>query len=109
MHNLTDPFAEESDEEISLRTSTVPIFDNDDDPANWQDHIIICGLHELGFRILEQLQAVGVQVVVIDDKPDPRLGRRLQRMGVKFIQDDSRVPDTLIEAGIYNASAIIAC
>lgn len=110
MYNLTDPFAEESDEEISLRSAvTLPVLGDDDDPANWQDHIIICGLHELGFRVLEQLQAVGVQLVVIDDEPDRRLLRRLKRMGIKFIKEDSRVADTLIEAGIYNASAIIAC
>lgn len=74
-----------------------------------RDHVILCGLHNLGFRILEQLREAGLKVVVIDDDPDPRLSRQARRWGVTLIEDDSRIPETLIEAGIYQASAIIAC
>ncbi len=82
---------------------------DEDNATHWRDHIIICGLNELGFRIMEQLRAAEVQVVMVDDRPDPRLRRQVQRMGIKLIQDDSRIPETLIDAGIYQAAALIAC
>lgn len=72
-------------------------------------HVIICGLGNLGFRIAEQLQIAGVPLIVVDDVPDPRLVRRLNRSGIKLIEDDSRVAETLIEAGIHQATAIVAC
>jgi Trk K+ transport system NAD-binding subunit len=107
MQNVTDPFSEDFDELLNLQPQLQP--EDENELVNWQDHIIICGLHELGFRILEQLQGMGVPLVVVDDDPDPRLVRRIKRLGIKLIKDDSRLPETLMDAGIYNASAIIAC
>ncbi len=74
-----------------------------------RDHVIICGLHNLGMRIFDQLHAAGVPAVIVDDTPDPRFVRRVRRMGAIFIEDDSRLPETLLEAGIQHASAVIAC
>ncbi|MEI6046820.1 MAG: NAD-binding protein, partial [Chloroflexota bacterium] len=97
--NLTDELSEEVESQ----------FVDPENPLNWRDHIIISGLHQLGFSIIEQLRAAGIRMVVVDDDPDPRLARQVQRLKIKMIQDDARIPETLVEAGIYGASAIMAC
>lgn len=96
MQNLID----ETQQETAIEESDV---------STWRDHVIICGMHNLGFRVAEQLKAAGVRLVVLDDEPDKRLARRAKRMGITIIEEDSRAPESLIEAGIYGASAVIAC
>ena len=49
--------------------------------ANWQGHVIVCGLHSVGLRIVEQLNLSGVPAVVVDDHPDPTLARQLAGWG----------------------------
>jgi len=70
-------------------------------------HVIVCGLDGMGFRIVEQLRAVNIAVVVIDDRPDPRLTARLGGLGVACIVDDPRLAATLVTAGIAQARAVI--
>jgi Trk K+ transport system NAD-binding subunit len=74
---------------------------------NWTGHVIVCGLHEEGLRTVEQLHLAGVQVVVIDDRPAPRLPRIIQAWGVPLIERDSRSPETLAAAGLSGAVAVI--
>lgn len=44
---------------------------------SWRGHVIVCGLHGVGLRIVEELSLSGVPAVVVDDRPDP--GRRWSR------------------------------
>ena len=43
--------------------------------------MIVCGLHDVGLRVVEQLHAAGEPVVVVDDDPDPRLLRIVIGLG----------------------------
>jgi len=52
------------------------------DPALWVGHVIVCGLHDEGLRIIEQLHASGVLTVAVDDEPDPRLVAAATALGV---------------------------
>src|SRR4051794_13435977 len=58
-------------------------------------HVIVCGLHNTGYRILEQLLTVNVGVVVIDNNPDPRFAEMAQQKGVPVLYRDSRSENTL--------------
>ena len=40
---------------------------------SWRGHVIVCGLHGVGLRIVEELSLSGVPAVVVDDRPDPGL------------------------------------
>ncbi len=42
---------------------------------------IVCGLHDVGMRVVEQLRIAGEQVVIVDDAPDPRLLRICDEFG----------------------------
>src|SRR4051794_4693532 len=70
-------------------------------------HVLVCGLHGLGLRIVEQLYLAGVQVVVVDDRPDPRLVRIVDGWGIPRIAGSARLRETLFEAGLEGADAVI--
>lgn len=72
-----------------------------------QGHVIICGLHDEGLRVVEQLQLAGVGVVVVDDEPDSRLVNTLGELGVPHLAADSRLQETLVAAGLSGAVALI--
>jgi Trk K+ transport system NAD-binding subunit len=75
--------------------------------ADWQGHVIVCGLHSVGLRIVEQLNVSGVPAVVVDDQPDPVLARQLAGWGVPHIEASARTAAMLTEAGLAGAAAVI--
>ena len=75
--------------------------------ADWRGHVIVCGLHGVGLRIVELLNSSGVPTVVIDDHPDPRLARSLTGWGIPHIAGSSRSAETLAQAGLAGAEAVI--
>ena len=70
-------------------------------------HVIVCGLHDVGMRVVEQLHAAGERVVVVDDDPDPRLLRIVADWGVTYLPGSPRRSGTLDEAGIEAAGALV--
>lgn len=75
--------------------------------AGWRGHVIVCGLHGVGLRIVELLNASGVPAVVIDDHPDLRQARNLIGWGIPHIAGSSRSAEVLAEAGLAGAEAVI--
>ncbi|MET0931148.1 MAG: NAD-binding protein, partial [Aeromicrobium sp.] len=75
--------------------------------AAMADHVIVCGLHDEGLRIVEQLHLAGVAVVMVDEAPDLLLVPALAALGVPYVAGDSRQPDTLMLAGLSGAQALI--
>ena len=75
--------------------------------ADWRGHVIVCGLHSVGLRIVEQLNLSGVPAVVVDDQPEPALARQLAGWGVPHLQASSRTAAMLMEAGLAGAAAVI--
>ena len=70
-------------------------------------HVIVCGLHGVGLRTVEQLQLAGVPVVVVDDRPDPRLVPVLTGLGVRRVTGSAQQAGTLAEAGLDRAVAVV--
>jgi Trk K+ transport system NAD-binding subunit len=68
--------------------------------ADWRGHVIVCGLHSVGLRIVEP-------AVVVDDQPDPALARQLAGWGVPHLPASSRTAAMLMEAGLAGAAAVI--
>ncbi len=73
----------------------------------WSGHVIVCGLHGVGLRTVEQLHLAGVAVIVVDDDPDRRLVRALQGWQVPLLTGSSRIAETLHEAGLAGAIAVV--
>ncbi len=70
-------------------------------------HVIVCGLHGVGLRTVEQLHQSRVGVVVVDDAPDPRLAQIVEEWGVTLIRRSARIGDGLAGAGLDRAQAVI--
>ena len=69
--------------------------------------MIVCGLEGVGLRTVEQLHHAGVRVVVVDDRPDVRLTRVVRGWGVPHLVGSPQLADTLAEAGLAGALAVI--
>jgi Trk K+ transport system NAD-binding subunit len=72
-----------------------------------RDHVIVCGLQGVGFRIVEQLHLSGTPVIVIDADADFRFARILEDWGVPHLQRSAYLGDALLEAGLADAAAVI--
>jgi Trk K+ transport system NAD-binding subunit len=71
-----------------------------------RDHVVLCGSDVLAARVLEELAALGIEVVVVAQAPDRRLEDRLQTLGVGMIEGDYRDEETLVEADVAAAEAV---
>jgi Trk K+ transport system NAD-binding subunit len=74
---------------------------------DWTGHVIVCGLHGVGLRTIEQLIGADVRVVVVDDEPTARLVAQVERWGVPYLTRSAKLPETLEEAGLAGAQAVV--
>jgi len=72
-----------------------------------RNHTIVCGLGDVGMRILENLLLINEQVVIIERNPDNRFIQNLRGMGVSYIIADAALEETLVNAAVEQAKAII--
>ncbi|MBI4511279.1 MAG: NAD-binding protein [Deltaproteobacteria bacterium] len=72
-----------------------------------RDHIILCGIGHLGFRILERLVQNKLDVVVIERDSSCRFLAQAKATGVPILIQDMKDDQTLVEAGITRARAIV--
>ncbi len=75
--------------------------------ADWEGHVIVCGLQGVGLRMVEQLHQAGVPVVVVDEDPDPRLVRIVEAWEIPFIVGSPRLGGFLDRAGLAGARAVV--
>lgn len=77
--------------------------------STYKDHVIVCGLGKVGYRVVLELQRYGRDVVGIEANPEGRFVERLQEMGIPLILADARRSSNLIKANVKEADAIIPC
>jgi voltage-gated potassium channel len=75
--------------------------------STYRDHVIICGLGHLGYRVLEQLLAQGRSVVVVEKRSDGRFNDAARATGVPVLISDMKDDSTLVDAGVAHAQAIV--
>jgi len=75
--------------------------------AEWEGHVIVCGLQGVGLRMVEQLHQAGVRVVVVDEEADPRLVRIVEAWEIPFIVGSPRIGGFLDRAGLASARAVV--
>ncbi|MEW5725242.1 MAG: NAD-binding protein [Thermodesulfobacteriota bacterium] len=73
-----------------------------------QDHIVLCGLGNVGFRILEHLRGLGEEVVVIERQDNIKFVEDARSLGVTVITGDIRRPAALEKAHVHQARCLIA-
>ncbi len=82
--------------------------ESDEDGIKFKNHIIVCGLGHVGYRIADTLSALGYKVVALEREAG-RLGERLARRGLTVQVLDFRRRTVLRQAGVKHARALVAC
>ncbi len=75
--------------------------------STYRNHVVLCGLGHLGFRILEQLLERGEQVVAIERDPACRFLPQAKATGIPVLVQDMKEDQALLEAGVRSARAVI--
>ena len=75
--------------------------------STYRDHIILCGLGRVGYRILERLLEWHLDVVVIEKSENTPFSQRLQTLGVPLLTADARQEESLALAGIKHCRTLI--
>ena len=79
----------------------------DPDVSGWQGHVIVCGLHDVSLRTIEQLHLAGIGVVVIDDSPEPGLVSAIEAWEIPYIAKSNILEDPFQQAGLSGAVAVV--
>lgn len=77
--------------------------------STYQNHIIVCGLGRIGYRVVKELTRLGEEVIGIENDADDPFLEEIMDMGVPVLMGDARREEMLEDAGVRNASAIVAC
>src|SRR5207302_11336452 len=71
-------------------------------------HVIVCGLGNIGYRVVEELVKYGERVVVMEQARDSRFVTTARRLGVAVLIGDATVHTVLHQAHAAEARAVIA-
>lgn len=71
-------------------------------------HVVICGLGNIGYRVVEELTAMGERVVAIDKAGEGPFHDTVRRKGVPTFTSDATVPEVLRQARADTAKVVIA-
>jgi Trk K+ transport system NAD-binding subunit len=70
-------------------------------------HVVVVGMGNVGFRVVDELVELGVPVVAVDANPEgPFLST--VRAQAPLVVGDARLDDTLLRAGLPRARAVVA-
>jgi len=73
----------------------------------YRDHVVLCGLGHLGFRILGRLLEDKVDVIAIEQTTDARFLAQAKETGIPVLIRDMKEDQALLDAGVEHARAII--
>lgn len=72
-----------------------------------KDHIVVCGLGNVGIRVVESLKSLGAPVVAIERKQSESFAPVVENLGIPVLYGDARRDELLLEAGIPRAKAVV--
>ncbi len=75
--------------------------------STYRDHVILCGLGHLGFRVVQQLIASKVPAVVLERDKRSKFVVQTKELNVPVLIRDMKEDQALIDAGVEHARAII--
>ncbi len=77
--------------------------------STYKNHVIVCGIGKLGFRVIEELLKLDRDVIGIEINPDGRFVEKANDLGVPILIADARRSETLQKANVKQADVIIPC
>ena len=77
-------------------------------PARTRDHVIVCGLGSIGYRVALEVADRGVPVVVVDKDEDVRFASAARAAGIPVVIGDARHQEILEDLRIESARSVVA-
>jgi Trk K+ transport system NAD-binding subunit len=77
--------------------------------STYSDHVIVCGLGKLGYRITLQLLEFGQSVVAIERDAESQFIAQVRERDVPVLLGDARQRELLRKAGVERASSVVCC
>jgi len=77
--------------------------------STYSNHIVVCGLGRIGYRVAKELTRRGEQVIGIESNEEDPFLDELEQMDVTVLLGDARQEEMLEKACVGKASAIVAC
>ena len=77
--------------------------------STFSNHIVVCGVGRVGYRVILELLKFGREVVAIESDPNGLFVDKVRELGIPLILGDVRRSENLIKAGVQRADAIIPC
>jgi Trk K+ transport system NAD-binding subunit len=77
-------------------------------PCPKQDHVVVCGLGSIGYRVVTQLVSQGVPCVVIEHDADSRFLLATKRLKVPVVIGDATRHGVLEQVHLMEARAVMA-
>jgi Trk K+ transport system NAD-binding subunit len=71
-------------------------------------HVVVCGLGNVGYRVVEELLKANEQVVVIETDRYNRFLASARRLGAAVVSGDATVPEVLRQARVGTARPVVA-
>src|SRR5262249_37621131 len=72
-----------------------------------RDHIVICGLGNIGYRVAERLAALGLPTAAVDRNEDGRFLVPVRRLGVPVLVADATLTETLRALSLESARCLL--
>ena len=76
-------------------------------PRGLHDHVVVCGLGNIGYRMVEQLHDLGVPIVAAELHETNRYLPAVRRLGVPVLVADIRLPETLEVLHVGRARSVV--
>jgi len=91
--------------DLLIRTRFEQLLGREQMPA--EDHVVVAGLGNLGYRVMEELRRSGTSAVAIERNADAEFVAALRQHGPAVI-GDARLVNTLLKAGVATATCLVA-
>lgn len=72
-----------------------------------REHIVVCGLGHVGYRVVQELRMLGEDIIGIEARAEDAFVEDVRRMGIPVHVGDARRDDLLSAAGVHRAKAVV--
>jgi len=77
--------------------------------STYHDHIVVCGLGKVGYRVVKELLRLGEDIVGIERNTEGMFLEEIRQLSVPVLLGNARQREMLEKARVQDASAIVAC
>lgn len=72
-----------------------------------RDHIVVCGLGHVGYRVVEELRRLGEPIVAVEKREHDSFVETVRDLGIAVHVGDARRDELLLATGIARAKAVV--